>query len=516
MRNLQKTLAFFGILATASFGQFIGCANDAENCELNYETCANTTGSSGVMPPPGCTDSPSVNGDVIRSDCAYFVGGAKANDSNTGGETDPFATLGAAIDAAKKQKARVYLCGSVSERVDIPAGVSIFGGFDCLGEEWKYDDTQRGSITPAAPAADAPFQSSVRITGSGKTNLEDLDIIAEDAAFDGGSAISLIVETATVNFTRVKLTAGNGKNGLPGITPMDDIGPNKSDDPTIIGNDGANACSGGSMGNPGGDAKSNPLCSESVGGKGGTGKDLTAAESGDPGLPTAGVSGAGGPGQDGSGCGPGSPGANGNDGSPGMGATVDDLGGIDTTGYMGVSGTPGTKGVVGQGGGGGGGSKGKTNCNGASGGSGGAGGCPGNGGAGGNPGGSSIGIISIGAKLTFSASTITIGNGGTGGGGGGGQTGAIGGYGGGGGTGAKNGGPTPNACGGGNGGRGGNGGTGGGGRGGHSIGIAFKTNAPDTTGATIQTGSAGAGGVGDGSPGGDGASGMTGDKQNFD
>ena len=44
MRNLQKTLAFFGILATSAMGQLAGCSSDAENCELNYEVCTNGSG----------------------------------------------------------------------------------------------------------------------------------------------------------------------------------------------------------------------------------------------------------------------------------------------------------------------------------------------------------------------------------------------------------------------------------------------------------------------------------------
>lgn len=517
MRNMQKTLAFFGILAIAGFGQLVGCADDANNCELNYETCpaSSSSSSSGVVPPPpGCTDSPAANPEVIRTECAYFVGGSNAKDSNTGGETDPFATLGAALAAAKMQKARVYLCGSVSERVDITAGISVFGGFDCSGQQWQYNAGNRGVISPAAPAADAPFQSSVRIQGSGKTNLEDIDITAENATVDGGSSISVIVDAATVNFARVTLTAGDGKDGLPGITPTDNIGPTSATDPTIVGNDGQDACNGASMGNPGGDAKPNPICGESIGGKGGTGFDLMVAGGGDLGLPMVSGTGTGGIGQDGGSCGPGLGGANGKSGGAGAGGTA--IGVIDNIGYTGAAGMPGMKGIIGQGGGGGGGSRGKVNCHGASGGSGGAGGCPGNGGSGGSAGGSSIGIVSIGAALNFSSVSITAGNGGNGGNGGSGQDGAPGGYGGVGGKGAKSPMSTDGACGGGNGGRGGNGGAGGGGRGGHSVGIAYAGTIPPNSGATVQTKTAGNGGVGDGSPASDGTAGMKADSQKFD
>lgn len=500
MRNLQKMLAFFGILATSMLGQLVGCADDANNCELNLEACpsAGSSSSSGtVMPPPGCTESPSKNADVIRSDCAYFVGGMNAKAGNTGGEADPFVTLAEAVTAAKSAKARVYLCGSADERVDVPAGVSIFGGFDCSQTEWKYDVAMPGSIAPAAPAMDAPFQSSIRISGAGTTNVEDINIVAANAGFAGGSSIAVIVDKATANFVRANLTAGNGQNGADGATPSDDIGPlTNVNDPAILGNNGANACTGGSMGNPGGAAKANPVCGESVGGQGGAGKDLTAAEAGASGTPAMAGSGVGGAGEDASVCVAGTQGAGGSDGNSGMGAT--DIGQLSATGYTGSNGTSGGKGAAGQGGGGGGGAKGKSSCNGASGGSGGAGGCPGNGGTGGGAGGASIGIVSVGASLTFSAAKIQTSTGGNGGAGGGGQTGATGGGGGLGGEGAKNPMSTKFGCDGGKGGRGGNGGNGGGGLGGHSIGIAIKKGSamPDISGVDIKTGSAGTGGTG--------------------
>ncbi len=506
MRNLQKTLAFVGILVTASFGQLVGCSTDAENCELNYETCPSASGSSGssgvIGPSPECADSPSKNGEVIRTDCAYFVGGSKANDSNTGGETDPFATLGAAINAAKVKKARVYLCGSVAERVDIPAGVSVFGGFDCTADEWKYDAAQRGTIAPGAPAADAVFQSSVRISGSGKTSIEDVNVIAANAEIAGGSSIAVIVGDGTVNFVRANLTAGDGKDGTAGATPTDDIGPNSATDPDVLGNPGMVACLGGTMGVEGGVSKINSRCSESAGGKGGNGQAAT-GDPGDDGSPANANSGQGGPGQDSSACVDGKNGYSGADGTSGTGAI--DAGTIEATGYTGSAGLGGGKGIVGQGGGGGGGAKGKMTYYGASGGGGGAGGCPGNGGGGGNAGGSSIGIVNLGGTLSFSSAKITVGAGGTGGAGGDGQIGGAGGNGGmrGAGSNCGNGTKTSDACDGGNGGNGGQGGQGGGGLGGHSIGIAHKkgTIAPNVMGVDIQTGTLGSGGVGANAPG---------------
>jgi hypothetical protein len=505
MRNLQKTLALFGILVSSSVGQLVGCANDAENCELNYEPCAT---SSGVVPLPGCTDSPSKNPAVIQSDCAYFVGGPNANDSNKGGEADPFASLAAAVNAAKTQKVRVYLCGAVKERVDVPAGVSIFGGFDCSGNEWTYDASQRGSIAPTAPASDAPFQSSLRITGTGTTNIEDVNVIAADADFAGGSSIAVIVDAATVNFIRSNLQAGNGKDG-------DDVG-DLMDDPLlngVSGKAGGDLCSAGAT-NPGGQEaiKTCDDGSMSVGGKGGDGglvdvvnmsKEL-AGGNGTDGMPALGA-GAKGLGEPETGmwsCGgtgdgrsgdPGAEGAHG-DGAQGNGA-------ISATGYAPVDGLAGAYGAPGQGGGGGGGARGKTGvCGGttragASGGSGGSGGCGGKGGAGGQGGGASIALVSLNATVTLTECSIAAQNGGAGGTGGLGQNGGSGAGGALGGN--KGGGGSNSGCPGGTGGGGGVGGNGGGGAGGPAIGIAYTGTAP-TLGAasTISKGSGGNGGLG--------------------
>lgn len=509
MRNLQKTLAYFGILITGGIGQLVGCANDAENCELNYEVC----GSSGVVPAPGCTDSPSSNPEVIRTECAFFVGGMNAKDSNTGGESDPFASLAAAVNAAKSQKARVYLCGTVNERVDIPAGVSIFGGFDCTGAEWTYDAALRGSIAPPAPAADAPFQSSIRIMGDKTTNIEDINIVAANANVDGGSSIAVIVDKATVNFTRSDLTAGNGQPGTHGESPMDDMALNG-----ITGDSGANLCDAGAT-NPGG-AETVKSCVDgtmSVGGKGGDGglvdvvnmnKELAGGNGAD-GVPAlgAGAKGLGEPETGNWTCatiGNGQAGEPGSLGSHGIGAQGN--GSISATGYVPVDGTAGGFGTPGQGGGGGGGAKGKSNvCGGstragASGGSGGSGGCGGKGGGGGTGGGASIALISLDARVTLTDCAIVARDGGGGGAGGTGQKGGSGAGGGSGGD--KGGGGSVDACTGGLGGDGGNGGHGGGGTGGPALGIAFTGAAPTVAGSSsIAKGAGGSGG-----PGGDNSS----------
>ncbi|MDI1447195.1 hypothetical protein [Polyangium sp. 6x1] len=498
MRTRHTTIASLGIVIAAGFLQMAGCSADADDCSRS-NICSEEGKPFVVGPLPGCTDSPSSNPDVIKTECAFFVDGLKGDDNGPGTEAKAYKTLAVAIEAARRSKARVYACGDYAERVEVPAGVSIFGGFDCQDVEWRYDASRKARINPSAPASPDEVPASLKIAGGNTTQLEDLRIEAANATLPGGSAIAVLVDSAIVKFARTELIAGSGAAGDQGVTPTDDIGPADPDDATIRGNNGQNACMGGAGGNTGGAAKANPLCGESTGGKGGNGQEASGDAGGD-GIPAPNPNpsnkGIGGLGDMGQGCDLGEPGANGTSGNDGVGAVEE--GTLDATkGYIGASGQQGKKGTVGQGGGGGGGSKGKTSCFGASGGSGGAGGCGGNGGLGGMPGGSSIAIASIGATLSFNAVDITTGAGGRGGDGGFGQAGGAGGNGGNGGNGAS--GPaTPLGCRGGKGGNGGIGGNGGGGRGGHSIGIAYKGGNVSDAGVVIITGTPGAGGLGGG------------------
>ncbi|MDC3957289.1 hypothetical protein [Polyangium jinanense] len=507
MRTRHAALASLGILIAASFWQMAGCSLAADDCSRN-NTCAEDGKpyQGGAEVPEECRALPSAEPSVIKDECGVFVS-ALAADGGDGTKAKPFKSLQAAVDKARTVTARIYACadGDYAERVDVPAGVSIFGGFDCQGAEWNYDTTKKARINPPEPASPDEVQASLRVVGAQTTRLEDLRIEAANATLKGGSAIALIVDGATVNFVRTELIAGNGNDGAQGVTPTDDIGPSDPDDLNIRGNSGQNACMGGAGGNPGGAAKANPICNESSGGKGGNGQE-TSGDVGGDGIPAPNPNpnnrGVGGLGDTGAGdCETGQPGANGTIGSDGAGGMND--GALDASkGHIGVSGQPGGKGTIGQGGGGGGGSKGKSGCFGASGGGGGAGGCGGNGGFGGMAGGSSIGIVSIGATLSFQMVGITTGAGGYGGDGGFGQAGGNGGNGGNGGSGATMGGATPYGCNGGPGGNGGDGGTGGGGRGGHSLGIAYRGGNVSEAGATITTGTAGPGGMGGGAMGG--------------
>jgi hypothetical protein len=469
-------------------------------------------------PPPSCI--PSLNSTPVDKSCGVFVSSESGNDATgTGTPMNPYKT----ITTALANGSTIYACAGTlpyAEALSVNKRVTLFGALDC--GTWAYVAAKPTQLTAASDMVPLTFSSS-----AGGSDVEDFAIMAADAMKDGGSSIGVIADGITASFARLDITAGNGKEGLNGTTPTASVGPTDPTDPTIVGIAGSNACMATSV-QLGGAPVDNPICG-STGGKGGDGS-VSSGSSGDL-QPTASaqtaLGGAGQPNTDpgniwsclaGSGLGAG--GTTGGNGAPGTGAKSTDLGTLDATvGYTGVAGQSGGPGTPGQGGGGGGGAKGKSSCAGASGGSGGAGGCGGNGGGGGNPGGASIGIVSLGATLTFDAVTIAVGTGGKGGDGGPGQVGGVGGNGGQGGLGNNAGQNLSSACSGGGGGPGGTGGTGGGGRGGHAIGIAYTgTTAPSTMGVSFSnTGTVGMGGAGDDSMGnmGDGVAGIAATTQGF-
>jgi hypothetical protein len=473
-----------------------------------YSASASGSGSDGG-PDPACV--PSQNASGVSDNCGVFVSSSAGDDGNEGSKEKPVATLKAAIELAQAAGKPVYACAEeLAGGVEVPAGVEIYGGLDCKAGWAHVGATTKTTIAGGADEIAVRF-----LGGAMTTRLEDVKVSAADAMAPGGSSVAVIAEEITVELTRCEIAAGAGKDGAKGETPTDPVGPSDPNDAAIKGAPGAAACMGLPSGNPGGAGAINLLCNTSRGGDGGKGTEA----SGDDGIdgkplpdPNPDGAGLGGTGQMASGCKPGEQGANGAIGTSGTGAT--EIGSIDATGYVGAASTDGAPGSPAQGGGGGGGAKGKVACNGASGGGGGAGGCGGGGGRAGKPGGSSIALISLNANLLYEDVVLRTVTGGNGGFGGDGQTGGKGGNGGDGGFGAPDPGGTPDACNGGKGGQGGSGGKGGGGRGGHSIGIAYKGEAPSTDGATMETGDAGLGGLGVDAAG-NGANGVKADTYEF-
>jgi hypothetical protein len=460
------------------------------------------TGGSGGSPPECIPSEQNTN---IDPNCGVFVSSSLAGEVADGSKEKPYPTIGDALAAADGKP--VYACGEViAEALKVQSGeLTLYGALDCANG-WAYDPSKRTVLT-AAPDV-VPL-----VLGDGAVAvIADVKVEAASAQKSGGSSIAVIADDgATLDLTRCEVLAGDGKEGQDGFVGFDDIGPADSEDPEIKGNDGTKACTTMDM-QFGGAAKENPYCPVAMGGPlGGSGGVGAVANGEAGGAPPPGdaQTAQGGVGQQaasrtldcsqGDQKGGGFGGSPGEPGTPGLGGL--ELGTISAEGYTGVAGATGGTGKPGQGGGGGGGAKGKTSCAGASGGGGGTGGCGGKGGTGGQPGGSSIGILSLKAKLTLDAVTILTGKGGKGGDGGLGQGGAIGGSGGKGGLGDSGAPATLKACDGGSGGQGGKGGDGGGGRGGPSVAIAFTGAPPPVEGATFQVGQAGEMGLGEGPTG---------------
>ena len=514
--------ALWGIVVTGgalagALALYTGCGTLPDDCRERF-TCApgdggvsagtstsTSTGPGGgdSGPPPGCV--PIAGQDPVAETCGVFVSAMKGNDTavGVGSKGKPYKTLTAAVAAAGAAKARVYACAETfTETVTVTAGVGIYGGLNCA-KDWGVAAGARSTLTTVADAV--PLTLSDKASG---VELFDFKVQAASALLAGGSSIAVIADQVTASFTRCDLVAGNGKDGLAGMTSTGSWPGATSS--AVRGNDGKAACPAMGTSQLGGEAKDNLLCPSAsggpIGGDGGYG-GTTLGGNGAVSPPNAQTA-LGGAGQaaadammncvTGSGQ-PGAPGASGSHGAGAIGASA--IGQLGISGYMGIAGKDGLDGKPGQGGGGGGGAKGKTMCAGASGGGGGTGGCGGQAGTGGTAGGASIALVSLGATLSFDMVTVTLGTGGAGGEGGDGQFGGAGGIGGL--AGVGNG--TSSACRGGDGGQGGVGGKGGGGRGGHAIGIAASGDKmPTTKGVTFsQKGKAGPGGKGGPSQSGD-------------
>ena len=473
-----SSLALAGLLFSSAGA---GCGTD-DDC-ASRATCAVPSidsGDSGVVdgggdgqvpPPPGCDESadPKDAPKCVVNAYGVFVDGVGGADTNAGTKESPLKSVTAALGKLGG-KPRVYVCGAgpYVERVKLPSGVSLYGGFGCGG--WSYDGT-KAKVSPSEPGYALHVENAPKAVV-----VSDLELVAKDAEGAGGSSIAVFVSRASqVTLRRTRVMAGTAQGGTDGSV-MADFTPANAPD--------------GTGGAGGGGATPNPACPTSIGGAGG--KD--GAVSGGAGQvavtpehPT-GNTGAGGMSGGNCGVGIGTDGSYGGAGAPGAGAAT--VGTLDATGWKGAAGTAGGAGGHGQGGGGGA----QRNAGGV-GGSGGPGGCGGAGGANGTAGGSSIAVLAYESTLLVEESSLSAKDAGRGGNGAKGQKAQLMGN-----VGVKNG---ANACDGGFGGIGGSGGGGGGGAGGISAGILYKGNAPTIDGASaasadthasVSVGAAGAGG----------------------
>ncbi len=425
---------------------------------------------------------PSENTAAVADTCGVFVSSSKGSDTTGNGtQAQPYKTLTTALTKAKGQP--VYVCGEAfNEAVTVSAKVELYGALDCA-KGWVYDASTKTRLTAATGKAPLTLTGMPTVA-----EVLDFSITAADASTTTGeSSVAVVVDQATVTFTRCDLVAQGAGGGTAGMSG----GMQAAQANGGMAGDAAGVT--GTLG--GGSGGANAMCSLQ-GGNGGNGGTIPTG-SGQDGQP--GDNGNGGPagvGDTGTGCG--GPNPNGTNGGKGSSGTVPSgIGSIDANGYHGLDGDDdATDGKNGTSGGGGGGSMATTTAHGAGGGGGGAGGCGGKHGTPGKAGGGSIALVSMDAKVTLANCTLGAANAGNGGVGGDGQFGQQGGALG---MGGNSGGGAGSACAGGKGGDGGNGGNGSGGSGGHSLGIASMGTAPvldASTTAAITFGTKGSGGKG--------------------
>ncbi|WP_437293173.1 hypothetical protein [Sorangium sp. So ce426] len=415
-------------------------------------------------------------------ECGVFAS-ASAASSGAGTRDAPYARLQEAIDNAKGGTVCACAGHPFAEAVTLPAGIEVRGDFTCNGE-WKQSPDAKSTI--AGPAG----QVALTLTGDADgAKVHGFVISAASATEPGGSSIAVAVADIAAELSHLEVRAGDGMPGADGEPEATAAGAG-GDAPAEGAQAPTNACVLPARGGEPGRMTCGDVVTD--GGAGGTGETwpisgnllATPAQPGENGKPLADTlpNGFGGT-IDASGTRQaGIAGATGASGTPGEGGHDQRL---TLAGITDGDGAPGQPGKPGQGGGGGAGAPVLTltcysifppgipmHSTAPSGGGGGAGGCGGKGGAGGRAGGSSIGIVSIGTKLSLADVTVTVGHGGKGGIGAAGQSGGEGGRGAPGGT-NRNDANAPDNGAGGKGGRGGDGGPGGGGRGGHAIGIAY-------------------------------------------
>lgn len=481
----------------------VGCDNSCYS-DLTCPSLVSLGGGGGAGGSEDRCPTDPVEGPVMEG-CGVFVSATLGDDANPGTRAAPVRTITAAISLAVKGPGRVYACAETyEEQVTLPAGISLFGGFDCANE-WGYVGltSQGARIIPTSEGVALNL-----VPGNGSSLVRDMRIEARDASTPGASSIAVFaLPGAVADIRRAQIIAGDGADGASGAAGQHNGAPAKNG---LDGIDGVDACAM----EPGiGGAAVFLACEaagSSIGGQGGNGGEQ-AANAGADGVvapsPNPLDYGMGGSGEtmDGSAlCTAGGGGAQGADGEEGLPSAS--YGRLTLAGYLGAAGGDGKPGLPGQGGGGGGASRGKASCGaaphgGAGGGSGGAGGCGGRGGKGGQAGGSSIGMACLSQAVSLEDVSVTTGNGGHGGDGGALQPGGQGGLPGIGGLGLGGADPVKAGCAGGAGGYGGNGGNGAGGHGGHSAAIAAVSGtAPATINVSHTPGMVGNGGLG-GNPG---------------
>ncbi|MBL9022755.1 MAG: hypothetical protein JNL21_11190 [Myxococcales bacterium] len=425
-------------------------------------TSSTTAATTSTGPTSSCTPD---EGLPVDATCGLFVQ-PSAPAGGDCSQSSPCRTLSEAVARVTIDSFRVYVCSEeLVESATVPAGVELYGGFDCeAGWSWSLDGR--------TPWTAGPDEIPLRTQGAAfPIVVSGFDIEAQSATIPGGSSVAILADGGALRVERGSIVVGDGAPGEAGVAGV----AGADGTPGLIGNNsagqtggdgGVTVCAAGFSGGDGAKIVCNGACMAG------------APEDGEPGAAQGG--GAAGT-SDVTDCTDGSNGVIGVEGTAGVHGVG--IGTIDENGFTAQNGTDGADGAHGKGGGGGGA---KTDVL-YGGGGGGSGGCAGTKGTAGGGGGSSIAIVALDVDLEFVGVTATVGKGGDG------ALGGLGGAGGLPGLGAAGGCislqcsiPGAKACKGGDGGVGGAGGTGGNGAGGHALIIAYSGADPSVSGLTYD------------------------------
>jgi hypothetical protein len=124
-----------------------GCYDSFENCYLSA-SCPPPPDAGDGGTPVGCV--PSQNEEAAGDTCGVFVA-TSGNDGGAGTKSEPMKTLGAGIARAQENGTRrVYACAETFEEpIEVPGGVTVFGGLDCANGWAWIGETTRTTVTAA-------------------------------------------------------------------------------------------------------------------------------------------------------------------------------------------------------------------------------------------------------------------------------------------------------------------------------------------------------------------------------
>lgn len=214
----------FAVLALVAVSSSVACGSAPEALPaLGADGGPAPIGSEGPSPGASTSDggalpgrepappAPAPKADQITEQFGVFVAKDGAA-QNPGTRKSPLASITEAIAKAKADKKSVFVCeGTYEETLEIANGVSIIGGFDCSGSEWKQTNKKSVLDSASSPAIHADKIST-------PTRIDGFDVKVPDATTPSGSSIAVIVlDSNALTFANGTITAGAGMKGDDGV-----------------------------------------------------------------------------------------------------------------------------------------------------------------------------------------------------------------------------------------------------------------------------------------------------------